>query len=135
MASLHHEILVETSADAAWAALRDVGAAHRLFAGVLTDGRLDGDIRTVTFASGTIVREKIIDVDDDARRVAYAVLGDSFEHHNASMQIFTAGEGRCRFVWITDLLPNERVAMVKPLVEQGSQALKRVLEAAGNATG
>ena len=131
MASLHHEILVGTSADAAWAALRDVGAAHRLFAGVLTEGRLDGDVRTVTFASGTIVREKIIDIDDDARRVAYTVLGESFEHHNASMQIFAAGEERCRFVWITDLLPNERVAMVKPLVEQGSDALKRVLEGAG----
>jgi len=135
MASIHNEILVDVPAATAWAALRDVGTAHRLFAGVLTDGQLDGDVRTVTFANGLVLREKIITVDDDSRRVAYAVLDGRFEHHNASMQIFAAGEGRCRFVWITDLLPNERVATVKPLVEQGSEALKRVLEAAEDAAG
>jgi hypothetical protein len=128
MASIHYEILVDVSATKAWAALRDVGSAHRLFAGVLTDGRLDGDIRTVTFANGMVVRERIVDVDDDGRRMAYTVIDKVFEHHSSSMQIFVAGEGRCRFAWISDILPNERVAMVRPLVEQGCGAMKRVLE-------
>ncbi|HEY6259126.1 MAG TPA: SRPBCC family protein [Xanthobacteraceae bacterium] len=130
MACIHYEILLDVSADKAWAALRDVGSAHRLFAGVLTDGRLDGDIRTVTFANGLVARERIIDVDESHRRVAYAVIDNMFEHHSASMQILPAGEGRCRFVWITDLLPDERAAMVRPLVEQGCTAMKRVLEGA-----
>lgn len=132
MASIHHEILIDVPAPKAWAALRDVGVAHRLFPGVLTDGRLDGDIRTVTFANGTVVREKIVDVNEDDRRVAYAVIDQVFEHHSASMQIFIAGERRCRFVWISDLLPNERVATVRPLVEQGCEAIKRVLETLEN---
>ena len=43
--------------DRAWAALRDVGNAHRAFAGVLTDARLDGDRRVVTFANGVVAKE------------------------------------------------------------------------------
>lgn len=129
MASIHYEALVDVPAEKAWAALRDVGAAHHLFAGVLTDAQLEGAVRTVTFANGKVVREKIVDVDDEARRVAYAVIDGVFEHHSASMQIFSAGEARCRFVWITDILPDDQTAMVRPLVEQGGQALKRVLEA------
>jgi len=38
------------------------------------DTRLEGDSRLVTFADGTVVRERIIDVDDRARRIAYSVV-------------------------------------------------------------
>lgn len=130
MASIHSEKLVRVPADRAWAALRDVANPHRLFAGVLTDARLDGDTRTVTFANGMVAQERIVDVDEGRRRVAYTVAGDMFEHHSASMQILPEGPDACRFVWDTDLLPNDRVKMVAPLVEQGSQALARTLEAA-----
>jgi hypothetical protein len=128
MASLRHEIDLDVPADKAWAALRAVDSAHRLFAGVLIDGRLDGDIRTVTFANGMVVRERIVDVSDADRRLAYAVLDNVFEHHSASMQVFATGQNTCRFVWISDFLPDEKVSMVKPLVEQGCAAMKRALE-------
>ena len=42
---------------------------------------------TVTFANGMVVRERIVDIDQQRRRLCYAVLGDMFEHHSASMQI------------------------------------------------
>lgn len=45
MASIHHEVTVEVSAQQAWTALRAVGAAHELFAPVLVDGELQGDTR------------------------------------------------------------------------------------------
>lgn len=133
MASIRSEEIVQVPADRAWAAVRDVGNTHMLFAGVLVDGSVDDDIRTVTFANGMVVRERIIDVDDRNRRVAYAVIDGMFEHHAASMQIVPDGEGRCRFVWISDFLPNEKMALVAPLVEAGSKALVRNLEAAWKA--
>jgi hypothetical protein len=58
------------------------------------------------------------------------VVEGGFSHHSASMQIVPDGEGRCRFVWISDFLPNAAGAMVGPLMEAGAQALKRNLEAA-----
>ena len=128
MASIHKEVLLEASAAKVWAAVRDVGNAHRLFDSVLTDCRLDGDSRVVTFVNGMIAREKIIDIDDARRRVAYAVTGDRFTHHSASMQVFPESGERSRFVWISDFLPNDLSAMVAPLVDQGCAAVKRVLE-------
>ena len=128
MASIYCEKTVRVPADKAWAALRDIGNPHRLFAGVLTDARIDGKVRTVTFANGMVAQERIIDVDDRRRRVAYTVLGDMFEHHSASMEIVPDGPDRSRFLWTSDLLPDERVQMVGPLMEQGAQALVRTLE-------
>ena len=77
--------------------VRDVGHAHHVFAGVLTDTELDGDTRVVTFANG-FVAELIVDLDDDARRIAYAVVDGPFQHHHASMEVIadpTAGAASC----------------------------------------
>lgn len=130
MASIRREEIVQVPADKAWAALRDVGRPHTLFADVLVDGHIDGDIRTVTFANGMVVRERIVDIDDANRRVAYTVIDGMFEHHSASMQIVADGDGRCRFVWVSDFLPSEMMELAAPLVEAGSIALVRNLEAA-----
>jgi Polyketide cyclase / dehydrase and lipid transport len=129
MASIWWEETVETPADIAWQALRRTDQAHRLFSPVLVDGNMEGDVREVTFSNGKIVQERIIDVDDQRRRLAYTVL-NMFEHHSASMQIVPVDEETCRFVWITDFLPAERRETVLPLVQQGARALAANLEKA-----
>ncbi len=129
MASIQHELDIAVSAEKAWAALREVGQTDRLFAPVLVEGHLDGDIRTVRFANGTVVDERIVDIDDRRRRIVYSVIkGTPMTHHNASMQIFDAGPGRCRFLWISDFLPHDLGSSLAPLIEQGSEALKQNLE-------
>ena len=136
MASIHREAELNVDATRAWAALRAVGDAHKLFAPVLVDGELDGDTRTVRFANGMVVHERILDVDEERRRVAYTVLdAPGITFHHASMQIVDAGPGRCRFVWITDLLPAEARDAVAPLVEEGTRALQTNLEARARAGG
>jgi hypothetical protein len=130
MAAIHHEVSVAVDAKEAWAALRQVGRAHQLFAPVLTDGRLEGEVRTVTFANGMVAREQILDIDDARKRVAYAVVeGPGLAFHHASMQVLDDGPGRCRFYWITDFLPSEAAGAITPLIESGSAALKKNLEA------
>ena len=56
MASIRREIVIDAGLEPAWDALRRVGDAHRLFAPVLTAPQIDGDIRTVHFANGMVVR-------------------------------------------------------------------------------
>lgn len=129
MASITKDIPLTADADTVWSALRDVGQVHRLFAGVLTDAQLDGDTRVVTFANGFVARERIIDIDDDARRVAYAVVDGPFQHHHASMAVFADPGGGSRLVWTTDLLPDDLAPMVAGLVDQGASAVQRTMGA------
>ena len=94
MASIHKEILIEARPEIVWAAVRDVGAVHqRLAPGFVVDARLEGDSRVVTFGNGAVVRELIVDIDDEARRLAYAAVGVATTHHNASMQVFAEDFG------------------------------------------
>ena len=54
-------------------AYADVGRIHeRLVHGFVTDCRLEGDTRVVTFGNGMTVRERIVDIDDAQRRVAWS---------------------------------------------------------------
>ena len=129
MASIYKEVNLAVNAATAWAALREPGNAATLFAPVLVDGAMDGDTRTLRFANGMVIEERIIDVDDARRRIAYtAVKGTPMTHHNASMQIVDEGPQRCRFVWITDVLPDEIAAAIQPLIDQGTLSLKSNLE-------
>jgi hypothetical protein len=128
MASLIESVEINVSASVAWHALRDVGAAHKLFAGVLVDGSIEGEYRTVVFADGMTVKERIVGIDDDNMRLAYTVLGEVFEFHAASMQIVATGPASCIFLWWTDVLPEGATEMVASLMNQGGAAAKRVLE-------
>ena len=129
MASIRKELIVDAPADHVWAALRDIGQVHtRLAREFVIDTRLDGDSRLVTFANGEIVRERIVDIDDRARRLAYAVVDWRTTHHNASFQVTPDGDGRSRLTWITDLLPDSLADLVGGFVEQGCVAIKRTLE-------
>ena len=129
MASIRREISVDAPVDHVWAAFRDVGHVHtRLAQEFVTDTRLEGDSRLVTFANGVVVRERIVDIDDDARRLAYAVVDWQTTHHNASFQVFADGETRSRVVWITDVLPDDLAGMVGTMIDHGSAAIKRTLE-------
>ena len=131
MASIRREIQVAARPEQVWDAVRDVGAIHqRLARGFVTDTRLDGDARLVTFANGMVVRELIVDVDDEARRCAWAAVGGRLTHHNASLQVFAHGGDGARVVWIADLLPNELAGYVTGMIEQGMAAMKQTLESA-----
>ncbi len=130
MASISKQISVDAPAEHVWGAVRDVGAIHtRLAQQFVLDTRLDGDTRLVTFANGAVVRERIVDVDDRAHRLAYSVVEWRATHHNASIQVFPDGDGRSRVIWIADLLPDSLADLVDGLMDQGCAAMKRTLEA------
>ena len=129
MASIRKEVLIDAPARVAWDAIRDVGAIHtRLAQGFVLDTRLEGDTRLVTFAGGMVARERIVDVDDHARRLAYSVVEGRPTHHNASIQVFADGD-RSRVVWIADLLPDTLEPAIAVMVGQGLLAMRQTLEA------
>jgi carbon monoxide dehydrogenase subunit G len=131
MASIHKEVVIQAPADQVWSALADVGALHtRLVTGFVTDCRMDGEARIVTFANGLVARELIVDVSDTQRRVAWAAVGGRLTHHNASAQVLDEGAGRSRVVWIADVLPHAMASAIAGMIEQGLAAMKTTLEGA-----
>ena len=132
MASIRREMLVEADPKEVWDAIRDVGAVHtRLAPGFVVDTRLEEGARVVTFANGLVARELIVDVDDEARRLVWAVVGGRPTHHNGSLQVLPEPEGRSRVVWIADLLPNELAGIIAGLMDQGMSVMKKTLELHG----
>jgi hypothetical protein len=131
MASIRKEITIDARPDDVWSALRDWGAVHRrLVPGFVIDARLEGDDRIVTFFNGSVVRELLVDLDDDARRLVWSVVDGPFSHHNGAAQVFPDGEERTRFVWVADVLPNELAEPTSELMEQGTRTVKKTLESA-----
>jgi hypothetical protein len=129
MASIRKEISTRASVEAVWEALRDIGALHtRLVPGFVVDTRLEPGARIVTFGNGMVVREPIIDVDDETRRVVWSANSESLTHYNASAQVFTGEDGQTRVVWIADLLPNEAAGPVGLMMEQGITVMKATLD-------
>jgi hypothetical protein len=121
--------VIEARPEAAWDALRDVGAIHqRLAPGFVTDVRLEDGVRVVTFGNGMVARELIVTVDDEARRLVWSVVAGEMTHHNASAQVLAEGEDRSRFVWIADLLPNELAPAIAGMIDQGLVVIKQTLE-------
>ena len=129
MASIVKELSIEAPAEAVWSAIRDVGEVHRRLApSFVVETKLDGETRVVIFANGLVVRERIVGIDDGARRLAYAAVDGRAAHHNASFQVFPEGEARCRLVWITDVLPDDVAGLIRDMAEQGAAVIKRTLE-------
>jgi Polyketide cyclase / dehydrase and lipid transport len=130
MASIRREMTLRATPDAVWAAVRDIGEIHkRLCPGFVANVSLEPGARLVTFGNGMVVREVIVDLDDESRRLVWSARSERLTHHNASMQIFDEGNGQCRAVWIADLLPDQAATPVASMIDAGMAAMKRTLEA------
>lgn len=129
MASIYRQMELDVPAAHAWAALADVGALHtRLVQGFVTDTKLEGNDRLVTFANGMTVTERVVSVDQANMRLVYTVVGGRTSHHNAAVQVHALANSKCRLVWVTDLLPDELAGPIGEMVDAGAAAMKRTLE-------
>lgn len=134
MASIVREVGVEAGAAPCWDAVRDFPALRqRLAPGFITDVQMVSPReREITFFSGAVAREYLVGIDDDRRRLAYTVVASPMgsTHHNASVEVHPDGEARCRFVWITDVLPDELAERTGELMDRGIAVIKETLESA-----
>ena len=75
-------------------------------------------------------RERIVGIDEATMQLAYGVVSDRLVHHSASNQVIPDGEGRCRFVWIADVLPAAAAETMASMMHQGAEVLRLTAEAA-----
>jgi hypothetical protein len=127
MASITKRIALDAPAEQVWDAVRDFGAVHkRLVPGFVLDAKMDGDARIVTFANGTIARELLVDCNNDAKRLVYAVISERIRQHSASVQVFATGENQCELVWVVDVLPHEIAPYIANQMDAAAVAMTNV---------
>ena len=130
MASIHKDIPIDAHPDHVWDAVRDFGAVHtRLAPGFVTDARLEGDTRIVTFADGMVAREQLVDCDEARRRLVYAIANERVSHYSElhPVQVNADGDTRSRLIWIVDVLPNEIAPYIDAQMNQGALAVQKAL--------
>jgi hypothetical protein len=128
MASIQKNIIIDARPEDVWDAVRDFHAVHqRLVPGFVLDSKPDGDARIVTFANGMVARELLVDCDDAKRRLVYAIVSERIKQHSASAQVFAESDGRTRFVWIADVLPNEIAPYMDAQMNLGLLAMQKSL--------
>ncbi len=126
MASIYKDISLDARPEDVWAAVRDYGAVHqRVAPGFVTDCKLDGDSRIVTFANGNVAQERLVTMDDSRMRLAYSVVSERVKQHSASIQIFADGDNGSRMVWITDVLPDEIAPYIDGQMDLGGLAMQK----------
>jgi len=130
MATCHKEIRTSACADDVWDAIREVGALHtRLVPGFVVDTKVEGDARVVTFGNGLVVREPIVTINEEAKRLVWSSVSDRLTHYNASVQVSNDGtDGGTRVVWIADFLPNEAAPTIDGMMSAGMQVMKTTLD-------
>jgi hypothetical protein len=129
MGTIRSELKTRASASDVWSAIRDVGAVHtRLAPGFVTDTKLELGARVVTFATGMVLREPIVALDDEARRLVWTAENDRARHYNAALQVFERPDGETSVVWTADFLPDDLNAFISQAIEAGAAAMKRALD-------
>jgi len=128
MATVSEEIVVTAPPHLVWDAIADIGALHtRLVVGFVTDTRLEPGGRVVTFHNGMVVKEPIVAVDPQRRRLVWTAVTEQLTHYNASVQVFDHGDGS-RVVWVADFLPDMTRDWVHGMIREGMSAMKRTLD-------
>jgi polyketide cyclase/dehydrase/lipid transport protein len=129
MASVRREIMTKARIDDVWSAIRDVGALHtRLVPGFVTDTKLEGAVRIVTFGNGMVVREPIVTVDDQEMRLVWSAEGGITKHYNASVQVSAKDDGSSKVVWIADFLPDSVTIAISSAIDTGMTVMKKTLD-------
>ena len=130
MASIYKQIRLAVGGEQVWERLRDFYALHeRLVPGFVIRCQVEPGVRSITFENGLTVREALVSIDDERRRLSYTVVGGKAVHHHASAQVFLESDGGCRLVWITDVLPDELAVGIEKMMDRGCSVMKATLDA------
>jgi hypothetical protein len=129
MGTIRAELKTAAKASDVWSAIRDIGALHtRLVPGFVVDTKLEPGTRVVTFVNGVTLREPIVSLDDEARRLVWTHEGGRARHYNGSLQVFPLPDGLTSVAWTADFLPDDIGGYMSQAIEAGMAAMQRSLD-------
>jgi len=136
--------MINMPADAIWLVLSDFGAACQYLLMVVdctVEGQGLGALRTLTYADGSHIVERLEALDTAAYRLSYALLSDTpFRDCLTTVTMHDLGSGQCQVAWTAifeaDGLPaSEAVEMLEGAFELNGRALQRFVDTGYGVTG
>ena len=133
-----NKLIIDVSADATWRVISDFGAACQYLAMVINctvEGTGIGALRTLTYADGSLIVERLEALDAAAHRLSYSLLTDTpFRDCLTTVTVRELGASRSELVWSVSFEPDglpaeEALTMLEGALAANGVALKRVLEA------
>lgn len=130
--------IIHVPATAIWQVIGDFGAAGQYLAEVINctvAGAGVGALRTLTYADGSVIVERLEALDDVAHRLSYALLTDTpFRGCLTTVTVHDLGRGQSEVAWTAtfaaDGLPaSEAAEMLEGAFEANSRALRHFLAA------
>ncbi|MEO6712802.1 MAG: SRPBCC family protein [Mycobacteriales bacterium] len=124
MATIVREFRLDRPVDVVWKDFADVGRINKLI-DYLGEVTLDGNVRSCSIGDSGELEELIVSVDQERKRIAYAITRSpfNFQFHSASMQIVPDGDVAC-CVWTTDVLPDSLVGAVTEPIDAAVDSIK-----------
>ena len=105
MASLRHERRIAAPADVVWEVVRRPEDIASWFPGI-TEVTVEGTTRTITTATGLVIPERIMAIDDTLRRFAYTITAPLYRFHLGVIDVFDLGEDDSLCVYSTTAEPD-----------------------------
>lgn len=129
MGTIRSELKTAAKASDVWSAIRDIGALHtRLVPGFVVDTKLEPGARVVTFVNGVTLREPIVSLDDEARRLVWTHEGGRAQHYNGALEVCELPDGLTSVVWTADFLPDDVQDYFSRAIDAGMAAMQRSLD-------
>jgi hypothetical protein len=129
MGTIRSELKTAAKASDVWSAIRDIGALHtRLVPGFVVDTKLEPRARVVTFVNGVTLREPIVSLDDEARRLVWTHEGGRARHYNGALEVSELPDGLTSVVWTADFLPDDIRDYFSQAIDAGMAAMQRSLD-------
>ncbi len=92
-------------AAAVWDTIGDPTTIHEWFPGIVASS-VEGDVRTITLASGVSLAEDIVTNDPILRRFQYRISGGFFRAHLGTIDVIDLGDETCLVVYSADAEPD-----------------------------
>jgi hypothetical protein len=125
------DIPVDASAAFVWDAVRDIYAVHkRLIPGAAVAVDQEPDTRIVTFADGMKATERIVELDDDARRLVYQMTEGAPLTHHLGTVVVREDDAGAHLVWTTEFAPASLHDWATSVMGELAELMKKTLDGA-----
>ncbi|MFY9783479.1 MAG: SRPBCC family protein [Acidimicrobiales bacterium] len=131
MASLRHERRIDAAPDTVWGVITRPESIVEWFPGVVSC-TVEGNLRTVTLASGLVMPEEILVNDALQRRFAYRITAPIYRFHFATIDVIELGEKDSLCVYSTSAEPDTLALLVAGATVGALDEIQKISERKGN---